>query len=207
MSSENTNRTPFLERLASPEMLVALSAVLLSVCGLFISIYETSLIRQAQRASVWPHVEVGVSVTQAGIKLRVQNTGVGPARIQACAVTYKGKTQTDWSDLIRRVAGDEADSVGFNRSLINGRVLPLNSSKLDIFSMTADSGAVEREVAALLGRTILEGDLDVTVCYCSVYDECWTSSLQNALSRARGVEKPIDLGEVDDCDSAKHSGI
>lgn len=206
MNSEGTNRPPFLERISSPEMLVALSAVLLSVCGLFISIYETSLIRQAQRASVWPHVQVGVSITQTGVKLRAENTGVGPARIQASAVTYKGETQADWSDLIRSVVGDEADSVGFTRSLINGRVLPSNSSET-MFSVTTDSGAVEREVAALLGRAILEGDVDVTACYCSVYDECWTSSLQDVLDRARRVEKSNDLREVDGCDSAKRSGI
>ena len=188
-------------------MLVALSAVLLSVCGLFISIYETSLIRQAQRASVWPYVQVGVSITQEGIKLWVQNTGVGPARIQAGAVTYKGETQADWSDLIRSVVGEEADSVSRYWSLINGRVLPSNSPRETIFAVTKDSGAAEREVIALLRRAILEGAVDITVCYCSVYDECWTSSLQDVLSRSRGVETPSGSGEVNGCDSAKRSGI
>ena len=207
MSNESTNRPPLLKRIASPEMLVALSAVLLSVCGLFVSIYETSLIRQAQRASVWPHVQIGVSLTQAGIELRAQNTGVGPARIQASAVTYKGKTLEDWRDLIRSVAGKEADSVKSTLSLINGRVLPIDSMKSVIFSVASDTGAVEREVVELLGRAILEGDVDVTTCYCSVYNECWTSSLQDMLNRARGVETPNAPHEVDDCDSAKRSGI
>ncbi len=52
-------------------MLVALSALLLSVCGLFISIYEASLIRRSQRASVWPYVEVTAGIHNRQIDLRV----------------------------------------------------------------------------------------------------------------------------------------
>lgn len=44
---------------ARPEVLVALAAVLLSLCGLFVAIYETTLIRQEQRASAWPSLMVG----------------------------------------------------------------------------------------------------------------------------------------------------
>ena len=35
-----------------PEMIVAIAAVVLSVCGLFIALYEASIARRAERASV-----------------------------------------------------------------------------------------------------------------------------------------------------------
>lgn len=206
MTSEKPNQPSFLEWIMRPQVLVGLSALLLSVCGLFISIYEMSLIRQAQRASVWPHVEVAVSIRQEGIKLWVQNTGVGPARIQAAAITYKGETQADWQDLILSLVGEEAASVSTYQSMINGRVLPSSSSREKIFGLTKDSGAVEREVIGRLRRAILEGLVDVTVCYCSVFDECWTSSLQDTVGRLRGITSS-GSGEVDDCDSIKRSGI
>ncbi|MEM6337563.1 MAG: hypothetical protein AAF752_13415, partial [Bacteroidota bacterium] len=44
------------------EMVVALSALVLSLCGISVALYEASLIRQAQRASVWPNIEVGASL-------------------------------------------------------------------------------------------------------------------------------------------------
>lgn len=95
MNSEGTDHQPFSKWITRPETLIGLSALLLSLCGLFIAIYEASLIRQSQRASVWPYVEVGGTINPDRISLRVQNTGVGPARIRAAAVTYKGETQAD----------------------------------------------------------------------------------------------------------------
>lgn len=191
----------------SPQMLVGLSALLLSVCGLFISIYEASLIRQAQRASVWPYVEVSASLRSSTIELRVQNTGVGPARIQAASVTYKGETKANWWDLILNDLGANADSVGYYQSAINGRVLPTNSEQEVFFRITKDSGPAARELFASLRREIMEGTIDVTVCYCSVYDECWISSVQNMLKRWRGVESPSGSQVVDGCEAVKPSGI
>jgi len=52
----------FTDWLLEPQTLIALSAVLLSVCGLFVSLYETSLMRQEQRASVWPRVSIGFTI-------------------------------------------------------------------------------------------------------------------------------------------------
>ncbi len=205
MNSERTNRTPFWEWITRPQMLVGLSALLLSLCGLFISIYEASLIRQAQRASVWPYVQIAASLSPGRINLWVQNTGVGPARIQAASVTYKGETKANWSDLIRNVIGVDPDSTGFYRSMINGRVLPTNSPGESIFRVTEDNGPAARELVASLRREILEGTIDVTVCYCSVYDECWSSSLQDMLKRWRGVEAPSDSQVVDGCEAVKPS--
>ena len=44
-----------------PEMLVGLSAVLIGVCALGVSLYETSLMREEQRAAVMPILELGRS--------------------------------------------------------------------------------------------------------------------------------------------------
>ena len=188
-------------------MLVALSAILLSICGLFIAIYEASLIRQSQKASVWPHVQVGVSMMQEGITLHVQNSGVGPARILAGAVWYKGEIQKDWNDLLGNILGEKSGSVGFNLSLINGTVFPVSSEPKTIFELTMDGNGADPEVIDQLRQAILSGEVDVTVCYSSVFDECWTSSLQDVLGRTRGVEPAGDSGEVRSCESAQHSGI
>ena len=207
MNREGTDQLPFSTWITRPQMLVGLSALLLSLCGLFIAIYEASLIRQAQRASVWPYVEVAGSINPDGIKLWVQNTGVGPARIRAAAVTYQGETQTGWLDLVRSVVGEDSVRVNVYQSLIDGRVLPSDSPKETFFEATEESGAGTRESIALLRDAIFEGMVDVVVCYCSVYEECWTSSLQDMVRRTRGGEIPSDTREVDGCDAVKRSGI
>ena len=79
MDHHDTQYVTFARWLRQPQTLIALSAVLLSLCGLFIALYEASIIRQAQRASVWPHVSISVSLASQKINLWVQNNGVGPA--------------------------------------------------------------------------------------------------------------------------------
>lgn len=207
MINKEKERIRFSRWVLQPQTLVGLSALLLSLCGLFISLYEASLIRQAQRASTWPYVEVGASINQDGVRIWVQNTGVGPARIQAAAVTYRDEVKTDWIDLLNTIAGETADSVDFYKSFLNRRVFPANSSKETIFAMTLDTVSLQNEVIAELQRAILEGMLDVTVCYSSVYDECWTSTLQDVLGRAGSAEVSGDSGEVVDCEAAKRSRI
>ncbi len=210
MNREGTDQQPFSTWIMRPQTLIGLSAVLLSLCGLSIAIYEASLIRQAQRASVWPYVEVSGTINRDRISLRVQNTGVGPARIRAAAVTYKGETQANWSDLIRSVIRDDTASVRVKinyTSLINGRVFPPDSPHENIFRVVADSGVTTPAFIALLHDAIYDERVDVAVCFCSVYEECWISNLQNMIRRTRGDAIPNESREVDDCDSMQRSGI
>ncbi len=60
---------------------------------------------------------------------------------------------------------------------------------------------------APLRRAIFQGAVEVRVCYCSVYEECWVSSLQDVLGRSRGEGAAGGSRQVDDCESAKRSGI
>lgn len=205
MTSEDKEPSSFARWLARPQTLIALSALLLSLCGLFISIYEASLIRKAQRASVWPHVEVTASMVQGSVRLWAQNTGVGPARVRTAAVTYNDETLDHWLHLIRKAVGEEAEDGDVYKSMIGGRVLPADSPKELIFAMTIERGAAG-EATDQLQRQIYTGAVDVRLCYCSVYDQCWTSSLQDVLQRVRGLEAPGALA-VDDCDTAESSRI
>jgi hypothetical protein len=68
------------KRSLSPEMIAAISAVVIGVCAIAVSLYETTLIRQQLKGSVWPNVEVGFSYNEAGFRYFLSNTGVGPAR-------------------------------------------------------------------------------------------------------------------------------
>ena len=67
------------------EMLVATSAVFIGVCALAVSLYETTLMREEQRASVLPIVELGRShytrddsKDKWRLSLHAENVGIGP---------------------------------------------------------------------------------------------------------------------------------
>ena len=105
-----------------PEMIVAVATIFLSICGLFIALYEASIARRAERASVWPHVEVATSVRGTRVEIFVRNTGVGPARIRAANVSHNGIVMNNWADLLQSLEVD-ASRISSEFSLIGGRVL------------------------------------------------------------------------------------
>ncbi len=189
-----------------PEMLVAIAAIVLSICGLFIALYEASIARRAERASVWPHIEVSTSVRGSRVEIRVQNTGVGPARINAANLTYNGNVMTDWTALLQAL-DIELASVSRSYSLIGGRVLGADAGAetmlvVDIADASADPVASQRLAAA-----ILDSSVDVTLCYCSVYDECWIARLQELLERRRGGRLPEAEQRVPECSALPQSAI
>jgi hypothetical protein len=207
-NEKNKSEESFVEWITSPQMIVSLSAVLLSVCGLFISMYEASLIREQQRASVWPNVEVGPSLGSDTLKIFVDNTGIGPARIKSASVIYKGEVKKNWPDLIRSFEFDEQD-VSDYQSLINGRVLPPSSDEKElVFRVASTSQDMDQNLAYKLSNAIRNKRLNVKLCYCSVYDECWIASMKDVEKRFRGEQVPTrEQRRVESCSESEASGI
>jgi hypothetical protein len=198
-----SDREPFSTWITRPEVLVALAAVLIGVCGLFVAVYETSLTRKGQRASVWPHVEVAPSFGGGGFTISVINSGVGPARIEAASVVHSGERRQDWEDVIVAVTGRELSQDAYT-SLINGRVLPAGEREV-IFRVAGDP--LPTPLVTALREQVSSGVLDVTVCYCSVFDECWVATMQEVVARSRGVAVSREERSVRECRSATVSGI
>jgi len=167
--SNGNNKSSFSKWLSEPQTMIGLAAILLSVCGLFISFYEASIMRENQRASVWPHVQVAPSMDRDGtsksIEIFIENAGVGPAKIEAAKLSYKGTIMSSWSSLIEKMGGN-IDDISLTVSTINGRVLPVNSNKESLFYLEADSAEKnEQELILKLSQKILGGEINVSVCY------------------------------------------
>ena len=92
-------------------------------------------------------------------------------------------------------------------SLIQGRVLPRDSAEEVVFRVERQDGPAAPELLALLRRRVMEGAVDVTLCYCSVYEECWMASLQDVIRRSRGAEGGVEERSAERCESAPRSGI
>jgi len=187
-----------------PEVLIALSAILIGVCSLFVAIYETSLTRKAQHASVWPHVDVAPSFRGGEFSLGVINSGVGPARIEAAWVSHSGERKQDWTDALSAVTGQPPTVDGY-ASVINGRVLP--AGEREVILAFAREGAETTALISAIREHVIEGTFDVSVCYCSVFDECWVASMQEVVERSRGISVSRDSRRVRSCDNVPVSGI
>ncbi|MBI3568691.1 MAG: hypothetical protein HY084_10890 [Gemmatimonadetes bacterium] len=146
----------------SAEMLAAFAAILLSVCGLAVSIYEANLERHFHRAQVWPRLEIA-SGRANGLQLIVSNAGIGPAVIERVDVRVDDKPVTDWGDALTRLVGRPPQ--GAVSSSLGERVLRPGEQVVMLDVPAGDS---------LLPRVISSTDrLGMAICYRSVFDERW----------------------------------
>ena len=168
------------------ELLVGGSAVLIGVCALGVSLYEASLMREEQRAAVIPLVELSRSYNwgtpddptrNARLTLQAENVGIGPARIGDFRVTVDGVARTSWREAMQALLGTDGP-IRYGQSTINGRTIPPDRT-VTMFNL----GDVE------LTRDIIEefGRLDFEACFCSIFDECWTTSYSRF-----GTSEPIE---------------
>ena len=171
---------------------MGVSAVIIGVCALGVSLYETSLMREEQRAAVMPLLELSRSYNlQAGesstegshLWLQAENVGIGPARVENFQVTVDGKPQPTWDAAMRELIGHDLP-ISYGQSTINGRTIP--ADRLVTMMELRDSELTE--------KILSEFDrLDFTACFCSIFDECWTTSYS-----AFGATDPVEACQHSD---------
>jgi hypothetical protein len=125
----------------STDRIVSLSAMAVGVCSLFITLYQTYLLREAQSASVLPYLAFGITSTNDGAYLTLRNDGVGPARLESVRIHFKGQT-TDvdpYDFFLAHRSGTPPKGLAVDR-LTPGRLLPANST----IQMLGVSGGVEQ---------------------------------------------------------------
>lgn len=173
-------------------MLVGISAVVIGVCALVVSLYETSLMREEQRAAVMPILELARSYNASAedpannrLWIVAQNVGIGPARVKDFMVTVDGEPHLTWDSAMRALAGRD-ERIDHSQSVINGRTIPPDQ-RIRMYELA--------EVDLIFEILRNYERLDYTACYCSIFDECWTTSYSTF-----GISEPIDS-----CPGSEHS--
>jgi hypothetical protein len=152
-----------------PEWLIAFSAVLVSVATMGVYIYQAKIMQGQQLASVWPYIEWYTTFsTDNGVYLSVVNKGVGPARVNETHLFLDGKEFADVREMLRILTNGKSDSLSIFGSVVNYRVLA-PGEEVRLFHMTGKGIDIERTIESFKR-------VQYTVCYCSIYDECWTSN-------------------------------
>jgi hypothetical protein len=159
----------------------SLSALVFSILALCTSIYQTQLMQsqtelmqKQSRASVWPYVTLGENSTsrkgEEAFSWRVDNNGVGPAKIESVVVRFDGKTHATWEEIFNLLAPDK--SFHSSQTSINGMVLPPSLNRETTIEMVKFSDPA-------LAHVFMDAKerFQIEVCYCSVYDDCWVSRL------------------------------
>ncbi len=87
------------KRYKNPEMIVALSALLIGLVTAFTSIYSAYIDREYARASVWPRLEIFRSYSGNSFSYGVANNGTGPALIKYAKVQDGSKYIKMWKEV------------------------------------------------------------------------------------------------------------
>jgi hypothetical protein len=171
------------------------SALAVSFLALALSAYQaremsaqTRLMQSQARAGVWPYLSIGYSIDDAGenpgYAFEIDNDGVGPARIESVTMTLDGKPVGTWREIFHAFFGDAPVSATYSK--IYGKVLPPNTNRETTIEALhlSDIGQARAFYAA-------QDRLEMTICYCSVYDDCWLARRSDP-----------DVERVDRCDAS-----
>ena len=141
-------------------MIIAGSALIVSLITAFVSIYSAFIDRSYARASVWPRLEISRSFGKEHFFYTVSNKGTGPAVVQYARLNFDEQPVTSWPEYLRKQLGQEVHHV---QSLIGSLVLSAGEH-IKPMQITDAKAAL---------RLAEQDRLSIALCYCSIYDECW----------------------------------
>jgi len=183
------------------DMIVAGCALLVSVTSLVVAVLHGRIMERMADANArlvsansWPLLQRYWSDNGTDGKpataLVVSNGGVGPAKIEAFELFWKGRPMHNPYELIEACCLDAPDSTSSGAQRGPGGALTPAEAALNVNSiqgMILRAGTtlsayelprtpVTEAVATRLRAT--KPDLSLRACYCSVFDECWVSDLR-----------------------------
>lgn len=173
------------------DLTLALSAMFVSIVSLAVAVHHGNAMDRLVAANSWPFLLYDTdnedAQGQRRISLKVENAGVGPARIQTFEVWWQGEPVANAPELLRRccmsdaqapIGPSEARSLDFNIGQITSRVLRAGDAEAFLSLQLKDSNA---DIWHRLDVARLR--LKMRACYCSVFDECWQTDLEQTSAK------------------------
>ncbi|WP_143738457.1 hypothetical protein [Erythrobacter colymbi] len=170
------------------DIAMAVAVLLVSAGSLYVALHTghtmEALVRENERlvrAQSTPVLQYDHgNISDAGepqLEFTVTNVGTGPARIVWFRISHEGKSFSSVGSWARSTG---KGSITFTSSSINRIVLaPNDKRRMVSWARPADAPGLAR------WKTIDRERFNATVeaCYCSVFDQCWQSSLEADIPR------------------------
>ena len=150
---------------------LSLVAIGISIAALLISVMEVLAVKDDQRAQVWPYLAIAESYSGEGFRLNLSNKGIGPARVRTAVMLLDGEPITDLNTAILQTLGPD-DAFGYDLYRSNNPAPGVMSPDEEIILF----GVPWEERTRKLTQA-WNGRVEIEVCYCSVYDDCWMARL------------------------------
>lgn len=183
-------------------LVTGVSAVIVSIMALFVSRAQMMSYQRTQKAAVMPVIDIDMGYMVDGegkdyFEISLNNAGSGVAYIQRVKVTQNGEPFEDYA------AFEDAIMTRRMRSWAKLTARPASGylrSGERIVPRRYFMGAARTDLPAYLrGEWGAPVDgVDVTICYCSVFEDCWTKAFLDR-KRPQPVES-CGAGDVPDDD-------
>jgi hypothetical protein len=184
------------------ELAVATAALITSVTSIWLSLSQGDDMARLVQAQSWPYLEYESSNTGNNgapeIDIMVRNAGVGPAKVESFSISHDGKPAKGWASLIAACCVPDGtprdkpldlpaltDHRMISSKLIERVLRPSDSVTLLHLPKTDANAALWSKLDAA------RFELAFSVCYCSVFDECWISDLRST-KQQRVKACPVD---------------
>ena len=141
------------------------SAIIIAIASLAITLYEAKATREHDRMSVWPRLTQESSDSAGRYERTITNVGLGPALVRSFEVRLDGTAESSWSPVANALlAGNKPDGVFF--SAVGPGTVLLPGHTIHVLTLIAGSasGAAMAQDHRVTSR----------LCYCSLYDDCWS---------------------------------
>ncbi|MEM1380992.1 MAG: hypothetical protein AAGH41_10255 [Pseudomonadota bacterium] len=174
--------------------LIAVAALVTSVVAVFIAWDEARLQRQNQRASFLPIIDISGSVRQdpegPSVLIFVSNRGHGVAYLKSFELLFEGEVIREWDELGGGLLTPElaqtttvtwADPTGY-----------FQAGEQDAFWKMQWEPEMANAFRAhfLLTPNSTINAADARACYCSVFGECWESTMLGEVEPKRVTSCP-----------------
>jgi hypothetical protein len=154
-----------------PDLIVALLAVVIGVCTMFVYIYQARIMSRQMHATVWPYMEANFSYStdeNPSLAIVISNKGVGPALVKTAYVIVDDRRYSDskakLDSLILNLTG-MTDVLDSYTNLTTRVISPGEEIK---FIEVTDTLKALALIKALSGHRVR-----TEICYCSVFEDCW----------------------------------
>jgi len=163
------------------DTILAVSAIAISLFSAVMTLQHGRAMEKMVEANTWPYVTIeDASSDLQGhhlYQISVVNNGVGPAKIESMNVSYKGRPASDVIQLARTIAKEAGQPPSrVLESDIAGGVIPARQS---MNALTAAAPYSSPEMIEALRQ--VRSQIDIDICYCSIFDECWTVREQGTI--------------------------
>jgi hypothetical protein len=167
------------------ERWTAIAAISISIVSLVLGITHGRAMDRLVKANSWPFLEfdsgnVLEDRERHALTLTIKNSGVGPARLETLQVVLDGRNYGNSRELIKACCSHSGSTVtsAYDDVLTNPvapRTIPANQAIEFFYWPKPQNASAEWD-----GLDKARQRLTFKACYCSVFDECWTSNLKGA---------------------------